>query len=215
MGGMPGLGAARLEFWCWLNLKSQKKRESGGSNELPALPSTYSQRNQGISSLYSRSGLNQNDFGSLLPKGWENQAQDGIILNPVFSWLWEEPRGDKDDFPRQIPAAPSGNLVPLLPPASSILSGIGIGNAVPGRAALAGRCPGTIPLRGTYQDLPLWARKIKGEKDKKKKQEKETGQGRGRKRQERERAGSTKKGGKSGKTAEENPLHAINDHSQR
>lgn len=170
---------------------------------------------KGISSLYSRSGLNQNYFGSLLPKGWENQAQAGIILNPIFSWLWEEPRGDKADFPQQILAAPSGNLVPLLPPASSILSGIGIGNAVPGRAALAGRCPGTIPLRGTYQDLPLWARKIKGEKDKKKKQEKETGQGRGRKRQERERAGSTKKGGKSGKTAEENPLHAINGHSQR
>lgn len=47
VAGIPGLGAARLEFWCWLNLKSQRKRESGGSHELQALPSTYSQRNQG------------------------------------------------------------------------------------------------------------------------------------------------------------------------
>lgn len=123
-GGAPWVECQGLEQPAWNSgvgsiSNPKKKRESGGSNELPALPSTYSRRNQGISSLYSRSGLNQNDFGSLLPKGWENQAQDGIILNPVFSWLWEEPRGDKADFP---PADPGCSLWESHPPSpTSIL----------------------------------------------------------------------------------------------
>lgn len=80
---------------------------------------------------------------------------------------------------------------------------MGLGMLFLAGPGLAECCGSTIPLRGTYQDLPLWVCIIKGEKDKKSRKRRQDRKGEGTGEGE---SGRHKKGRKKRKNSRRKPV---------